>query len=178
MRRIGGWLLCAWALAAASAAAQERSTFLVSLAGGAAGAWDEEISSDFGHGAVQAAFGMYTDDRTMTMVRVGRIGLGDGLTETGLDDAALEYATVAGEARWRQPAYDFGLALGVGAYRLAGERAGAESEQTELGAVLAFIGDFDLTRRLSLIGEADIHYVFFDDLRLYGAALVGVAVHF
>jgi hypothetical protein len=178
VRRIGEWLLCAWALAAASAAAQERSTFVVSLAGGAAGAWDDEVSSDFGHGAAQASFAMYTDERTLTIVRVGRLDLGDGLSEAGLEAAELDYATVAGEVRWRQPAYDFGLALGVGAYRLEGELAGARSEQSELGAVLAFTGDFDLTRRLSVVAEADIHYAFFDDVRIYGAALVGVAIHF
>lgn len=178
MRRIVGRLLCAWALAAAAADAQERSTFVVTAAGGAAGAWDDESASDFGHGAVQAGFGMYTDDRTLTVVRVGRVDLGDGLVDAGLADATLEYANVAGEARWRQPAYDFGLALGLGAYRLEGDRAGVSREQTELGVVVAFTGDFDLTRRLSLVAEADLHYALFDDVRLYGAALVGVAVHF
>jgi hypothetical protein len=177
VKRICGWLLCAWGLGAVAAGAQESSAFVASLAGGAAGAFDES-STGFGHGIVQAGLGMYTDERTLTVVRVGRLGLGDGLESTGLLDATLEYANVAGEVRWRQPAYDFGLYLGVGAYRLEGDRAGLDEEQTELGAVLGFTGDFDLTRRLSILAEADLHYAFFDDVRLYGATLVGVAVHF
>jgi hypothetical protein len=178
VRRICGWLLCAWGLGAVAAGAQESSTFIASLAGGASGAFDDESSSDFGHATVQAAFGMFTDERTLTVVRVGRIDLDDGLEAAGLHDARIEYANVAGEIRWRQPAYDFGLYLGVGAYRLEGERGGRRDEQTDLGVVVGFTGDFDVTRRFSVVAEADLHYAFFDDVRLYGAALVGVAVHF
>lgn len=155
--------------------AQEGYTFTASLAGGFAGSFDADGARDYDHPAIQAAFGMFTNDRTLTMVRIGRISFDSDQPFAGRLDAEIEYANVAGEYRFKQAAYDFGLYLGLGSYRLSG--AGRDSESA-LGTVLGFTGDFDLTRRLSVVAEFDVHYVFFDDANLYGAALVGLAAHF
>jgi hypothetical protein len=166
------------AVGAGELAAQERYTFTATFAGGLAGVVDGEGSREFEHPALQAAFGMFTGDRTLTMVRVGRVGFDEAQVVAGVADAELQYANVAGEHRFRQPAYDFGIYLGVGSYRVAGEAIAGDDESTALGVVLGFTGEFDVTRRLSLVAEVDAHYVFFDDEEIYGAGLVGLAVHF
>lgn len=178
MKRSATWMIVVLCFGAASASAQEGYSFTASLAGGVAGVFDDQAASDFGHGAVQAGFGIFTDQRTLTTIRVGRIGLGNALEEAGLVDATIEYANVAGELRFRQAAYDFGFFLGLGAYRLSADRAGSGVDENALGLAAGFTGDFDLTRRLSLVAEANLHYAFFDDARIYGALFAGVAVHF
>jgi hypothetical protein len=158
--------------------AQENYLFTASLAGGLAGAFDVDNQRDFDHRVFQAGFGMYTNDRTLTTVRAGRISFDSRQAFEGLFDAELDFVNVAGEYRFRQAAYDFGLFVGVGSYWIRGEGGADGDDQTALGAALGFTGDFDVTRRLSLIAELDLHYVFFDDANLYGVALAGLAVHF
>jgi len=150
----------------AQAGAQETHSFTAFVSGGVAGAFDPDGTSDFG-----------TDARTLVVVRAGRLSIADGLAGDLLD-AEIDYANVAGEYRFRQPAYDFGIFLGLGAYRLEGVGPGGASRESKLGVALGFTGDFDLTRRVSLLAELDLHYALFAETRLYGAALVGVAVHF
>lgn len=173
--RIVGCAAVAAALGAGAARAEDGYTFTASLAGGFAGAFDVQAERDFDHPALQASFGMFTAERTLTMVRVGRFDLDSDRPFAGRLEAELDYANVAGEYRFRQAAYDFGLFVGLGGYQLQG--AGRDDE-TALGLALGFTGDFDLTRRLSVVAEVDAHYVFFDDANFYGAALVGLAVHF
>lgn len=160
-------------------AAREPTLFAVSLAAGLAGPLDDDAPTSFDNPVVQLAAGMLTDDRTWTTVRLGRVEFPSDEALDGLAGAQLDYATVAGEFRFRQPAYEVGLFTGLGLYRLDGEAAGgATGEQEALGVVLGFTGDFDLTRRVSVVGEVDFHYAFLDEVKFYGAALAGVAVHF
>jgi len=168
-------------LAAAGAGellAQERYTFTASVAGGLAGVLDGDGNRDFDHPALQVAFGMFSGDRTLTMVRAGRIGFDEAQLVAGVVEAELQYVNIAGEYRFRQPAYDFGLYLGIGSYRVSGEALAGDDASTALSAVLGFTGEFDVTRRLSFVAEFDAHYVFFDDEEIYGAGLVGLAIHF
>jgi len=171
-------LLVAAGLDGGVAWGQESYLFTASLAGGLAGAFDVDGSRSFDHPTLQAGFGMFTNDRTLTVVRAGRIAFDPEQELAGWRDAELDYVNVAGEYRFRQAAYDYGVFLGLGAYRLRGDGGFGDDEETALGAVLGFTGDFDLTRRLSLIVELDLHYAFFDDANLYGAGLAGLAVHF
>ena len=63
-------------------------------------------------------------------------------------------ASIAGEYRFRQPSYDFGIYLGLGGYELAGDDFfEGEVDDRGLGLALGFTGDFDLTRRLSVVVE-------------------------
>lgn len=176
--RIVGCAAVAAALGAGAARAQDGYTFTASLAGGFAGAFDTDGERDFDHPTLQAAFGMFTNDRTLSVVRVGRVDLDADRPFAGRLEAELDYANVAGEYRFRQAAYDFGIFLGVGGYRVSGDAFAGETSESALGAALGFTGEFDLTRRLSLVAEIDFHYVFFDDESLHGAALAGLAVHF
>lgn len=180
---VRGRFALAWALlglgVAAALPAQERSLFSVALSGGLAGPLGEDADAGFGQAAVQLAVAAQTDDRTWTSLRWGRVELDEDERPGAVSAASLDYLTLAGELRIRQPAYEFGFFTGLGLYRLEGETAlGASSRDEALGVALGLTGDFDLTPRLSVVGEIDFHYAFLDDVKLYGAAMAGIAVHF
>jgi hypothetical protein len=161
------------------ALALDTYTFTASLQGGLGGALDVDGEDPFDHSAAQLAFGMLTQDRTHAVVRLGKLEFDSERAIGGRFGAELEYVNIAGEYRFRQPAYDFGFFLGVGAYRVSGDPLpGVEGEEEAVGFVLGATGDFDLSRHFSIVGELDFHYALFDEADLYGAALVGVAVHF
>jgi hypothetical protein len=172
-------VLVAAALLPAPLAAQDDYTFTAGLLGGFGGSFDDSSDADLDHRAVEAAVGMVTNDRTLTMVRFGQLEFDSDLEVEGLRDAELTFLTIAGEYRFRQPSYDFGIYLGLGGYELAGEDFFAgEVDDRGLGLALGFTGDFDLTRRLSVVVELSAHYAFLDRADLYGLALGGLAVHF
>lgn len=178
-RSIGGAALAAFVLAAAPSAAIDTYTFTAAIQGGVAGALDTEGEEPFDHSALQLALGMLTQDRTHAFLRLGKLTFDEDEPFAGRLDAEIEYLNVAGEYRFRQPAYDFGLFLGIGAYRVSGEPlVGFESEEEAIGFALGATGDFDVSRHVSIVAEIDFHYALFDDANLYGAALAGVAVHF
>jgi hypothetical protein len=161
------------------AAGQVDPTFTASLLGGIGTSFDAEGERTDGNPALQAGFGMLTGDRTYSILRLGRIDFDRRMRLEGLDSPRLDYLNVAGEYRFRQPTYDFGFFLGLGGYRLSGRAAGGRTdEESALGLTLGLLGEFDWTRRLSLLAQFEAHYVFFDDEKLYGAALAGVAIHF
>ena len=172
-------VLVALAAAAGPLRAQDSTTFVVGLLGGIGGALEGAPDRSYDQRAVQAEVGMLTNDRTYTMVRAGRLSFDRDLEVGRLFDAELEYVTVAGEYRFRQPVYDFGIYLGLGGYRLSGiEPVRGNVEETALGLSFGLTGDFDVTRRLSIVGEFAAHYVFIDRADLYGLGLAGLAVHF
>jgi hypothetical protein len=172
-------LLCAAALVASRpAVAQDDYLYRVAIAGGIGGSLDSDTDDALDHDALQASFGMVTNERTLVSVRVARIELGDPDFE-GLFDAELEYANVAGEYRFSQGYYDFGFYLGLGAYRLTGDVAGGEERETSLGLALGLVGDFDLTRHLAITVETSAHYAFFDQRsEIYASAVGGLAFRF
>jgi hypothetical protein len=171
--------LAAFGFVSAPSLAFDNYTFTAALQGGLGGALDVDGEDPFDQQAVQLTFGMLTQDRTHAVVRLGRLEFDADRPLGGRFGAEVDYVNVAGEYRFRQPAYDFGLFLGIGAYRVSGDPLpGIEDEEEAVGFVLGATGDFDVSRHFSIVGEVDFHYALFDDANLYGAALVGVAVHF
>lgn len=167
------------ALAPAAARAQDDYTFTAGLLGGFGGSFDQSSDADLDHRTIEVALGMFTNDRTMTMVRFGELEFDSDLSVEGLLDAELTFLTLAGEYRFRQPSYDYGVYLGLGGYQLSGfDPFEGEVDDRGLGLALGFTGDFDLTRRLSVVVEISAHYAFLDHADLYGMALGGLAVHF
>jgi hypothetical protein len=168
--------------APAPLAAQERGLFTVGAAAGLAGAFDSGGEKAFDHSAWQLSGGMLTDDRTWTMLRWGRIDLDEEELPIGRASSEIEYLNLAGEFKFRQPAYEFGIFVGVGAYQLDAELVPGgppvASEEEAIGLAAGLTGDFDVTARLSVVAELDVHYVFFDETNAYGSGLVGLAVHF
>lgn len=173
-------LLCLVA-AAAPAAAQDSYTYTVGVLGGVGGSADSDDGGAFDGSWLQVNLGMVTNVRTHVVVRLGRLDLdGDNGVYEGLDDAQLEYFNIAGEYRFNQGYYDFGMYLGLGSYRLKGDPLPGEKEgESALGGVFGIDGDFDVTRHFSIIAEGAAHYAFFDDhSTLYVSAGAGVAFHF
>ncbi|MGE0641708.1 MAG: outer membrane beta-barrel protein [Thermoanaerobaculia bacterium] len=166
--------------APASAASQQESyTFTLGLLGGVGGSFDADPDPGVTEQSFMIQLGMVTEPRTMVSIRAGKLKL-DG--DEGLEDllsADLEYVNVAGEYRFAQSYYDYGVYLGLGYYRLSGPlRTGGDDSDSDIGIVLGFTGDFDITRHLSLVGEISAHYAFLDQASIYGMANVGLAVHF
>ena len=180
MKRTLRWAaLVAIGLLSAPALALDTYTFTASLQGGLGGSLDVDEEDPFDQSAVQLAFGMLTQDRTHAVVRLGKLEFDSDRPLAGRFGAEIEYLNVAGEYRFRQPAYDFGFFVGIGAYRVSGDPLpGIVGEEETVGFVLGATGDFDLSRHFSIVAELDFHYALFDEANLYGAALVGVAVHF
>lgn len=159
--------------------AQDSHLFEASLTGGIGGSFDAGHGHDFSQRALQAGFGVLTNERTYTVVRLGRLDFDSDLDLDGLTRAELTYLTVAGEYRFQQPSYDFGIYLGLGAYQLEGrDLVLGDSDESALGLAFGLTGDFDLTPRFSLVAEFSAHYAFLDRAQVYGLALGGVAVHF
>jgi len=177
IRRFGIALAILTIAGASAAGAQDSSTFSLGLSSGLGGSLDER-GADIDHSTVQLSAGMLTAARTWTVIRLGRLGVDDSESIGGLAGADLEYASIAGEYRFRQPTYDFGLSLGLGYYRLEGDVGSVREKEEALGLVLGLGGTFDVTRHLAVTAEVDFHYAFLDDANLYGIALVGVAVQF
>ena len=163
----------------ATVAAQDSHLFVASLSGGIGGSFDAGHGHEFDQRALQAGFGVLTNERTYTVVRLGRLDFDSELDLDGLTRAELTYLTVSGEYRFQQPSYDFGIFLGLGGYQLEGRDALlGDADESALGLAFGLTGDFDLTRRFSLVAEFSAHYAFLDRAQVYGLALGGVAVHF
>ena len=173
-------LACAALAWSSPAAAQSDYTFRVAALGGLGGSADSDLDNDLDHDAFQLEFGMVTNQATLATIRVGRIALDGDQPFDGLLDAQLEYANIAGEYRFDQGYYDYGIYLGLGAYKLGGDRVGGGDEsQTALGVAFGINGDFDVTRHLAVTAGASAHYAFFDKRsNLYINGLVGLALRF
>jgi len=178
VRRSGTlWIAGFLFLIVGAARAQERYSYTGEVLGGLSGSLDQRTDG-FGQKAWELGVGMVTDDRTQTTLRVGRMDLGDR-TVPDLRSPQLDYAVLAGRYSFPEPAYDTGVFLGLGAYRLDGTLAlGDRKRETALGVELGFTGDFDVTRHLSFVAELAFHYAFFHETQLYGEGLGGIAVHF
>jgi hypothetical protein len=135
--------------------------------------------SGFGNTAFQAGFTLVTEPQTAVGFRVGRLDLSGEERFGELTDAELDYAQVGGEYRFSEGYYESGLYLGLGGYRLRGDRPGErDSSETALGGMLGLLGDFALTRNLAIRVEVSGHYVLFDDARIFAMAQAGLAVRF
>jgi hypothetical protein len=162
------------------AGAQTDYTYRLAVLGGLGGPADSDRDKDFDHEAFQIEVGMVTNQSTLATVRLGKIDLDGGEPYEGLDHAELKFANIAGEYRFDQGYYDFGMYLGLGGYKIDGDPVpGAADAQTAIGIVFGINGDFDLTRHLAITAGASAHYIFFDKRsNLYANALAGVAFRF
>jgi hypothetical protein len=175
------WPLAIVCLIAAAPAvrAQDGYTMAVTLLGGVGGANDAEPGSGFGNPAYQVGFSLVTEPQTAVGVRLGRLDLSNEDRFGALSDAQIDYAQVGGEYHFHEGYYESGIYLGLGGYRLRGDRAnGDQASETALGGELGLLGDFSLTRNLAIRVEVSGHYVLFDDAHLFAMAQAGLAVRF
>jgi hypothetical protein len=161
-----------------AARAQELYTFTAGLLGGIGGSLDAEPGDDLGNTGFQLNLAMVTEPRTHLGLRLGKLGL-DGEDLFGsLTDAELSYATIAGEYRFPQIYYDSGVYLGLGGYRLEGNRFGRDETDTSIGLAVGVTGEFRVTRWLSVLIELSGHYADFDEAQFFAMGHGGLAVHF
>ncbi len=174
-----GIVLLAAGAPLAAAEQTESYTFTLGLLGGVGGALDADPDPGLGERSWELAAGMITAPRTLVVVRAGRLEIeGDPAFER-FSRADLEYVNIAGEYRFAQPTYDYGIYLGLGFYQMNGDLlAGGSASDDDFGIVLGLTGDFDITRYLSVIGEISGHYAFLDDASIFATANIGLAVHF
>jgi hypothetical protein len=169
--------LSALAAPPAGAQTQENYLFTVSLLGGLGGSIDAEPDAGLDQRSLVASFAFVTEPRLHTVVKLGQLTIDDEPLGT-IADAEVEYVTVGGDYRVLRGFYDSGLFMGLGAYRLSGERGGAEEEDTAIGAHLGVSGEIRTTSWLGLVLELTGHWVDFDEQQIFATGNVGVAIHF
>jgi hypothetical protein len=158
---------------------QENYSFTVALMAGLGGSFDAEPDPGLAESSFLVQAGMITEPRTLVSIRAGQLELKGDEGFEGYTDADLEFVNIAGEYRFRQSYYDYGIYLGVGYYKVTGDlRIGGDASESDLGAVFGLTGDFDITPHFSIVGDVSAHYAFLDSASLFGMAHLGVAFHF
>jgi len=171
-------LLAALLLLPGAARAQELYTFTAGLLGGIGGSFDADPGDDLGNTGFQLNLTMVTEPRTQVGVRLGQLALDSEDRFGSLSDAELSYVTVAGEYRFPQSYYESGLYLGLGGYRLEGNRGSEDESDTSVGLTLGVTGEFKVTRWLGVLIELSGHYADLDEAQFFGMGHGGVAIHF
>ena len=179
-------VLAAVALVAAGSASelaaqqqQENYTFTLAVMGGIGGSFDADPDPGLSNSSFLVQAGLVTEPRTLVSIRAGKLDLDGDDGFEGYTEAELQFVNIAGEYRFRQSYYDYGIYLGVGYYKVDGDlRIGGDASESDLGAVVGLSGDFDITPHFSVVGEVSAHYAFLDSAAIYGMAHLGVAFHF
>jgi hypothetical protein len=167
-------------LAATPAHAVEPYYMEVGVLGGVGGPLDVTgADPGLGNRTLQLQLGLLTEPATLVQLRLGRFDFGNEQLGN-LDSARLDYATIAGEYRFSYGWYDSGMFLGLGGYRLEGDRVdgSGSTSNTAFGVTFGVTGEFELSHRFFLVGEVAAHYAELHDAKLFGDAKFGIALHF
>jgi hypothetical protein len=177
--------LAAWAAALAlwscadAARAVEPYLFSLGVLGGLGGPLDaSDPDPGVDNQVIQLQAGMLTEPRTLVIVRVGRLETDDDAALGSLTAPTLDYLTISGEYRLFEGWYDSGIFLGLGGYRLEGDRDGVVEDETSIGLTLGATGEMEVTRHFSVIAEFSGHWADLDETQLFGMGLIGLAVKF
>jgi len=158
--------------------AAEQYTYTAGILGGIGGSFDADPGDDVSNSSYQLNLSMVTDTRTLVGFRVGKLNLDKQGAFGSLTGADLSYVTLAGEYRFQESYYESGLYIGLGGYRLSGDRAGKAESQTSVGVVVGVTGELTVNRWLGVVVELSGHYVDVDEANLYGMGHAGLAFHF
>ena len=171
-------LLAALFLLPGAASAQELYTFTAGLLGGIGGSVDAEPGDGLDNTGFQLNLTMVTEPRTHVGFRLGQLSLDSEDRFGSLSDAELSYVTVAGEYRFPQSYYESGIYIGLGGYRLEGNRGSDDEQDTAVGLNLGVTGEFDVTPWLGILIELSGHYADLDEAQFFGMGHAGIAIHF
>jgi hypothetical protein len=171
-------ILIAALLLPGAARAQELYTFTAGLMGGVGGSFDADPGDRLDNTGFQLSFSMVTEPRTHVGFRFGQLALDSEDRFGSLTDAELTYVTAAGEYRFPQTYSESGIYLGLGGYRLEGDRNGKDERDTGVGLVLGVTGEFKVTPWLGVLVELSGHYADLDEAQFFGMGHAGVALHF
>lgn len=170
------------ALAAAGPAdAQELYTYTLSAFGGLGGSLDADPGDGLSNSAFQLGASFVTEPHTRVALRAGRLGLGDGNRfGNRLTDAELDYVTLAGEYRFKERYYDSWTYIGLGGYRVEGDRlaGGGRSDETSIGLALGLVGEFTVSRAFDVVVEISGHYADLDEAQTFAMGHAGLSFHF
>ncbi len=158
---------------AATADAQERYGYTISLGPTWGGSLDGEPDSGFDHAGVLAGFSWRTQSRALVGLRFGSVELRDDRMDD-LESPTFRYATIAGEYRFNDISYESGVFMGLGVYQLGD---GVESDEG-VGLTVGVTGDFPINRRISVLVELTGHYADLDAASLHASVHAGVAYSF
>ncbi|HEX6863594.1 MAG TPA: outer membrane beta-barrel protein [Thermoanaerobaculia bacterium] len=171
-------LLAALLLLPGAARAQELYTFTAGLLGGIGGSVDAEPGDDLGNTGFQLNLTMVTEPRTHVGFRLGELTLDSEERFGSLTEAELSYVTVGGEYRFPQSYYESGLYIGLGGYRLEGNRGSQDESDTAIGLNLGVTGEFRITQWLGVLIELSGHYADLVEAQVFGMGHAGLAIHF
>ena len=171
-------LLAALFLLPGAVRAQELYTFTAGLLGGIGGSVDAEPGDGFDNTGFQLNLTMVTEPRTHVGFRLGQLALDSEDSFGSLSEAELSYVTVAGEYRFEQSYYESGLYIGLGGYRLEGNRGSEDEQDTAVGLNLGVTGEFKVTQWLGVLIELSGHYADLDEAQFFAMGHAGVAIHF
>jgi hypothetical protein len=176
-----GWLAAlALALAAGPVQAVEPHLFSLGVLGGIGGPIDADSPDP---GLSQRNFelqgSLFTEPRTLLVLRAGRLDFDDADRLGDVLSPQLDYVTISGEYRFYRDFYDSGIFIGLGGYRLRGDRAGGgKREQTAPGLTVGVTGEFEVTRWLGVLGEISGHWANLDESQIFATAQAGLVVKF
>jgi hypothetical protein len=163
--------------AASQGSAQTYHSLSVSLLGGVGGSPDVE-DSDFGNRTLQLAIGVPTELGTSVTLRVGRFETDEAADFGGFGGATFDYATLAGDYQFHEPAFDSSLFFGLGAYRLEGLVNGVVDDEVVAGLTFGVGADFPISKKVSLALEVAGHWADFDDAQIFATAMGGLTFRF
>jgi hypothetical protein len=163
---------------AAAAQAQEEYSFRGALYLGLGGAFDVEPEDDFDHSSFQLGFSWWSDDDILVGARYGELGYDDDEGLGARRGSDLRYLTVAGEYLFNEGYYVSGVYIGLGWYDLAEDAAVGAPSDSAIGVAIGLTGDFQVTRRFSVLLELSGHYTDLEDADLLAMGHVGVGYRF
>jgi hypothetical protein len=159
--------------------AAEQYTYTAGILGGIGGSFDADPGDDLSNSSYQLNLSMVTEPRTQVGLRIGKLDLDSQEAFGTLTGADLSYVTIAGEYRFQDSYYESGLYIGLGGYRLSGNRFNGKADsQTSVGVVVGVTGEITVNRWLGVVVELSGHYVDLDEANLYGMGHAGLAFHF
>jgi hypothetical protein len=160
--------------------AAEQYTYTAGIFGGIGGSFDASPGDDLSNSSYQLNLSMVTDPRTHVVLRIGKLNLDKKGAFGTLTGADLSYVTIAGEYRFQENYYESGIYIGLGGYRLSGDRSsdGQADSQTSVGVVVGVTGEITVNRWLGVVVELSGHYVDVNEANLYGMGHAGLAFHF
>ena len=156
-------------------AAQER-ILSVALSGGLAGSLDED--SGFSNSSFQARFAIETAKHQFLSFRIGHMDF-SGKSLSLLEDVTLDFLTISGEYLFTEGNYESGLFMGIGLYDISGVRLdGTDSDQGSVGLTIGALGEFDVSERWFIYGDAVFHYADLDVAQMFADLQVGLGFRF
>lgn len=164
-------------LIAAPVSGQDSYSFTASLLGSLGGSLDADPDAGLGNTGFQLNFAWVTDVNTHVVARAGELTFSDEQLDQ-LTDPELRYITLAGEYKFDEHYFRSGLFLGLGYYELEGLSGLTTVDDTAIGLTGGATGEFQITRRFSILLELSLHFADLEGPQLFAIGHGGLAFHF